>query len=162
MGGKLLQIASPEVIYDDPAHIEVARFIGQPRINLLPGKKDAHGIVQVGALRLSSSVAPAGAANVTLGIRPEFVQLRAEGQGALAARVERLEFLGSEVIVFARLAAIGETVLAKVSPAEARGLVAGRAIGLNMDPSRIMLFAEDGHRLLSAPVSATLREAAHG
>jgi len=162
IGGNLLQLAAPQVIYDDPSHVEVARFIGQPRINLLPGKKDAHGIVQFGALRLASSATPAGAANVTLGIRPEFVQLRAEGQGTLAARVERLEFLGSEVIVFAKLAAIGETVLAKVPPPEARGLVAGQAIGLHMDPSRIMLFAEDGHRLPSAPVSAAVREAAHG
>ncbi|WP_341486781.1 ABC transporter ATP-binding protein [Pararhizobium sp. A13] len=162
IGGNLLQLAAPQVIYDDPSHVEVARFIGQPRINLLPGKKDAHGIVQFGALRVSSSATPAGAANVTLGIRPEFVQFRAEGQGTLAARVERLEFLGSEVIVFAKLAAIGETVLAKVSPAEARGLVAGQAIGLHMDPSRIMLFAEDGRRVACAPVSAAMREAVHG
>lgn len=163
IGGNLLQLAPPQVIYDDPSHIEVARFIGQPRINLLPGKKDALGIVQFGALRLASLPdAHQGEANVTLGIRPEFVRLRAEGQGALAARVERLEFLGSEVIVFAKLAAIGETMLAKVAPGDARGLVAGQAIGLDMDPAHVMLFAQDGRRLPAAPVSAILRETAHG
>ncbi len=36
IGGQLLQLAAPQAIYDDPAHIEVARFVGQPRINLLP------------------------------------------------------------------------------------------------------------------------------
>jgi ABC-type sugar transport system ATPase subunit len=36
IGGNLLQLASPQVIYDDPAHIEVARFVGQPRINVVP------------------------------------------------------------------------------------------------------------------------------
>jgi len=159
IGGNLLQLAAPQVIYDDPSHVEVARFIGQPRINLLPGKKDAHGIVQFGALRLASSQ---GEGNVTLGVRPEFVRLRAEGQGTLAARVERLEFLGSEVIVFAKLAAIGETMLAKVAPGEARGLAAGQAIGLDLDPAHVMLFAEDGRRLRAAPVAAVLRETVHG
>ena len=162
IGGNLLQLASPQAIYDDPGHIEVARFIGQPRINLLPGKKDAQGIVQFGALRLASSFDGHGEANVTLGVRPEFVRLLAEGQGALAARVERLEFLGSEVIVFAKLAAIGETMLAKVAPGDARGLVAGQAIGLDMDPAHVMLFAADGHRLPAAPVPAVLRETANG
>ncbi|MDX3926083.1 MAG: ABC transporter ATP-binding protein [Shinella sp.] len=162
IGGNLLQLAAPQTIYDDPSHVEVARFIGQPRINLLPAIRDAQGMVQFGTLRLTSPAEPGQAANVTLGIRPEFVQLRPESQGMLAARVERLEFLGSEVIVFAKLAAIGETVLAKVTPAEARGLTAGQAIGLQMDPSRMMLFAEDGRRLPSAPVSAAAREAVHG
>lgn len=162
IGGNLLQLAAPQAIYDDPSHIEVARFIGQPRINLLPGKKDAQGMVQFGALRLTSSSDGLGEASVTLGVRPEFVRLRPEGQGALAARVERLEFLGSEVIVFAKLAAIGETMLVKVTPGEARGLVAGQPIGLEMDPAHVMLFAEDGSRLPAAPVSAVLRETAHG
>jgi multiple sugar transport system ATP-binding protein len=162
IGGNLLQLAAPQVIYDDPSHIEVARFIGQPRINLLPGKKDAHGIVQFGALRLASLSDVQGETGVTLGVRPEFMRLRTDGQGALAARVERLEFLGSEVIVFAKLAAIGETMLAKVAPGEARGLVAGQPIGLDMDPAHVMLFAEDGRRLPAAPVSAVLRETARG
>ncbi|RUW39697.1 ABC transporter ATP-binding protein, partial [Mesorhizobium sp. M8A.F.Ca.ET.021.01.1.1] len=34
IGGNLLQLAAPEAIYNDPAHIEVARFVGQPRINI--------------------------------------------------------------------------------------------------------------------------------
>jgi len=161
IGGNLLQLAAPQVIYDDPSHIEVARFVGQPRINLLPGQRDADGVVQFGDLRLASSPDTVGT-GVTLGVRPEFVSLRAEGQGALAARVERLEFLGSEVIVFAKLAAIGETMLAKVTPAEARSLVAGQMIGLDMEPSRVLLFAENGHRLPAEQISAQLRETVHG
>lgn len=159
IGGNLLQIARPQVIYDDPSHVEVARFIGQPRINLLPAVRDAQGMVQFGTLRLASE--DHGDANVTLGIRPEFVQLRAQGQGMLAARIERLEFLGSEAIIFAKLAAIGETVLAKVTPFEARGLIAGQPIDLNLDASRIMLFGENGQRIACTPVAAAVREAVH-
>jgi multiple sugar transport system ATP-binding protein len=162
IGGNLLQLAAPQVIYDDPSHIEVARFIGQPRINLLPGQRDAEGVVRFGNLRLAAAPDAVGDPSVTLGVRPEFVRLRAEGEGALAARVERLEFLGSEVVVFARLSGIGETVLAKVSPSEARDLAAGQPIGLDMDPAHVMLFAEDGRRLAAAPLKAALREMIHG
>ncbi len=161
IGGELLQLAAPQAIYDDPSHVEVARFVGQPRINLLPGIMGAGGIVQFGALRLATTPDPMANADVTLGIRPEFVGLRAEGRGMLAARVERLEFLGSEVVVVAKLAAIGETMVAKVTPAEVRGLVAGQAIGLHMDPARILLFAGNGRRLPSTPVPAAM-EAVNG
>lgn len=162
IGGNLLQLASPQAIYDDPDHIEVARFVGQPRINLLASQRDADGIVSFGNLRLTSASDAIGDPRVTLGVRPEFVRLRTEGEGALAARIERLEFLGSEVIVFTKLSAIGETVLAKISPAEARGLAAGQPIGLDMDPSHVMLFAEDGRRIAAAPLKAVLREMVHG
>ncbi|MNU00193.1 hypothetical protein D3C72_2432610 [compost metagenome] len=53
-------------------------------------------------------------------------------------------------------------MLAKVAPGEARGLTAGQAIGLDMDPAHVMLFAQDGQRLQAVPVSAVLRETAHG
>ncbi|MDV4154658.1 MULTISPECIES: ABC transporter ATP-binding protein [Rhizobium] len=146
MGGKLLQIASPEVIYDDPAHIEVARFIGQPRINLLPAFAEG-GVVLCGGLRLTLENLPDRKMPVTIAIRPEFVFLSKSRHDGLAARIERVEFLGSEVILHCRLEAIGETIVVKVQPAEASGLVAGDPVGLRLSPGRTLIFAEDGSRL---------------
>ncbi|TLX12462.1 ABC transporter ATP-binding protein [Rhizobium sp. MHM7A] len=146
MGGRLLQIARPEVIYDDPAHIEVARFIGQPRINLLPAFSE-NGVILCGGLRLMLDDAPTGKMPVTLAIRPEFVFLSRSRHDGLAARIERIEFLGSEVILHCRLEAIGETVIAKVQPSEAAGLVTGDSVGLRLSPGRTLIFAEDGSRL---------------
>ena len=168
MGGRLLQIASPEVIYDDPAHIEVARFIGQPRINLLPAEAQG-GVVAFGDLRLTLESPSAGKMPVMLAIRPEFVSIERTGQGGLAARIERVEFLGSEVILYCRLDAIGETVVAKVQPPEAVGLAAGDPIGLRFSAGRTMAFAEDGDRLAARAEGGSglaagdaRRERAHG
>jgi multiple sugar transport system ATP-binding protein len=162
IGGNLLQLATPQEIYDNPAHIEVARFVGQPRINLVPARVE-NGIIAFGDIRLALRDTGLAGTNVMIGIRPEFVRLSPNRQDALAAHVERMEFLGSEVILFCRLDAIGETIVAKLSPSETGGLSAGMPVGLALSPDRAMVFAEDGRRLLTdaMPVGAT-REAANG
>ncbi|NTJ65637.1 ABC transporter ATP-binding protein [Agrobacterium rhizogenes] len=162
IGGQLLQLASPQVIYDDPSHIEVARFVGQPRINLLPARAES-GIVAFGGIRLALEDGSIAGNNVTLGIRPEFVSLTQNRQDALAAHIERMEFLGSEVILYAKLDAIGETMVVKLAPAEVAGLSAGMPVALTLEPEQAMVFAEDGRRLRASPttVDAT-REKAHG
>ncbi|MBW9051427.1 ABC transporter ATP-binding protein [Rhizobium mesosinicum] len=162
IGGELLQLAPPQVIYDDPAHIEVARFVGQPRINLLPARAE-NRTVAFGDIRLALEDDNSAGTGVMLGIRPEFVRLEAEGETSLSARIERLEFLGSEVILFCRLNAIGETVLAKLAPDDAAGLAAGMAVALSFEPDKAMVFAADGRRLRTSVVPAdAAREKAHG
>ena len=162
IGGNLLQLASPQVIYDDPAHIEVARFVGQPRINVVPALAE-NGIVSFGDVRLGLKVPDASRTPVNLAIRPEFVRLADKAQNGLAAHVERIEFLGSEVILYCKLDAIGEIMIAKLTPAEAAGVSAGMPVNLSLSSDKALIFAEDGRRIQAGPVSidATL-EKAHG
>ncbi|WP_028745819.1 ABC transporter ATP-binding protein [Rhizobium mesoamericanum] len=163
IGGELLQLSPPQLIYDNPQHIEVAKFIGQPRINLLPSQVEA-GSVALGDVYcvLSNRTLPAGSA-VTLGVRPEFVRITRGGESGLPARIERMEFLGSEIIVYSRLDAIGETMIAKIPPTEGAGLAAGMPIRLHVAGEHILVFGSDGARLPAAPLTTGLaREAAHG
>ncbi len=164
IGGALLQLSPPQVIYDDPQHIEVAKFIGQPRINLLPSQTGADSTVALGDVccTLSNRTLSAGAA-VRLGVRPEFVRITRGGESGLPGRIERVEFLGSEIIVYSRLDAIGETVIAKITPAEGAGLVAGMPIRLHVAGEHILVFGADGARLPAVPLATSVaREAAHG
>ncbi|WP_047457385.1 ABC transporter ATP-binding protein [Rhizobium rhizogenes] len=162
IGGQLLQLASPQTIYDDPAHVEVARFVGQPRINLLPARAE-NGTVAFGGIRLALEESTFAGSAVTLGIRPEFVRLAGSRQDALAAHIERMEFLGSEVILHAKLDAIGESIVAKLTPADTAGLSAGMPVALTLAPEQALVFAEDGRRLRAAPVTIDAgREKAHG
>ncbi|MBP2234114.1 multiple sugar transport system ATP-binding protein [Sinorhizobium kostiense] len=163
IGGTLLQLAPPQEIYDDPAHIEVARFLGQPRINVLETRMDATGLVRFGALTLAVETAPPSERRVLIGVRPEFVRLRPGTDGILRARIERTEFLGSEVIIHARLDAIGETIVARIAPADAATLSTGMPVSVEIEPSRMMLFATTGERLRAKTVAiASSRERAHG
>ncbi|MHA7971615.1 ABC transporter ATP-binding protein [Rhizobium sp. CAU 1783] len=164
IGGRLLQLDSPRRIYDDPAHLEVAKFLGQPRINVLQTVVDNRGLVQAGDVRLAPRSHLKSATAVTVAFRPEFVRLAGAGEGGMPARIERLEFLGSEVVVFTKLAAMDGMVVAKLAPSAAIGLEAGQRVELKLDPRAILLFDEHGERLAAglATVSAGQEEVLHG
>ncbi|MGL3607948.1 ABC transporter ATP-binding protein [Rhizobium sp. G187] len=158
IGGRLLQLDSPRTIYDDPVHLEVAKFLGQPRINILSTVVDDQGLVQAGDIRLSTRLELTSGTPVSVAFRPEFVRLAPSGEGGLPARIERLEFLGSEVVVFTRLAAMDGIVVAKITPADAIGLAIGGRIDLRLDPAAILLFDADGDRLAASIAMVAARE----
>ncbi|SDB23976.1 ABC transporter ATP-binding protein [Bauldia litoralis] len=104
-GGHVEQIGSPDVIYDHPANTFVAKFIGSPTMNMLPGHlRRGDGKVWVeftGGVRLdlpSTQVGEDGT-EILFGIRPENVHLGSEGDG-LPMTVEVVEFTGREIELF--------------------------------------------------------------
>ncbi|MGV1754459.1 ABC transporter ATP-binding protein [Agrobacterium sp. CG674] len=161
IGGRLLQLATPQTIYEDPSHIEVARFIGQPRINLLPTRATANGMVQFGGITIAASSLSHGD-DITVGIRPEFVRLASQSRDTMAATVERLEFLGSEVILFARLDGMGETVVVKLTPSDAANLGPGKPVHLAIQPDKALLFGADGERITTQVSIVGAPELLHG
>jgi sn-glycerol 3-phosphate transport system ATP-binding protein len=98
-GGKLLQLDTPQEIYRRPANVFVAGFIGSPPMNLLSASA-AGGRVDAGDLVLEIPGAPSG--ELVVGVRPEALRLLtdATGEHALSVRVEVVELLGHETIVY--------------------------------------------------------------
>jgi ABC-type sugar transport system ATPase subunit len=96
--GVLQQVGPPQDVYDDPANVFVAGFIGSPAMNLLTGRARG-GRVTVGEVELPEVSVPDG--EVLVGIRPE--GLRPVGEGApgpvFDVQVEVVEPLGEEVLV---------------------------------------------------------------
>jgi len=94
------QIGTPAEVFERPASLFVAGFIGSPPMNLLRVQRDAQGR----AIGLQGEVlpfqVPAGApASLVLGLRPEHLRLATQG---LQACIEMIEILGSEALVHAR------------------------------------------------------------
>jgi sn-glycerol 3-phosphate transport system ATP-binding protein len=87
--GRMEQFGTPEQVYHRPASTFVASFIGSPPMNLL-------------------KAAPGGRAGAILGIRPEHLDIGADGW---EARVETVELLGAERLVYARLG--GEQIIVR-------------------------------------------------
>lgn len=102
--GRILQLGTPSELYQRPATIKVASFIGSPAINLLSAKVGSDGCIELMGRRLSLKTSLAPGSEVTVGIRPEaLTAVAAEdvrpGRASLLARLRRKENLGSEFIL---------------------------------------------------------------
>jgi ABC-type sugar transport system ATPase subunit len=152
--GRLQQVASPRELYDHPVNAFVAGFIGNPPMNLLPGRlaSDANGGASVavagGTLRLVTPALPrpaiTGDGTITVGIRPEALTLAAAGApGALHLTVGHVEWLGHETLLYLR--AGDERVVARIPGMLT--LAAAEPVTLAVDPARVYLFGADGAAL---------------
>jgi multiple sugar transport system ATP-binding protein len=137
--GELQQIGTPDQVYDYPANVFVAEFIGSPPMNLLPGARDGGDVVAAGGWRIAAPDRgrPQGSARedgpLTVGLRPEGIEIEAEGH---PAEVVAVEPFGSEVIIDVR---VGDEAL-KVRAAPDIRPAPGSTIGLRADPSAVRLF----------------------
>jgi sn-glycerol 3-phosphate transport system ATP-binding protein len=100
--GRVEQVGTPEEVYQRPATLFVAGFIGTPPMNLLPGALyDGQFLLQGSALRLEEMPVPQAQGPVVLGVRPEHWSLGGEGW---PLQVEMLEMLGAERLLYGRVA----------------------------------------------------------
>jgi multiple sugar transport system ATP-binding protein len=84
--GVIQQLGTPYEIYDSPANVFVADFVGEPAINLLPGIATADGHARLsGAVRIELPVPVPDGREVVVGVRPE--DLRLTGDEGMPARV---------------------------------------------------------------------------
>jgi multiple sugar transport system ATP-binding protein len=148
-GGNIEQVGSPLDLYHQPANLFVAGFLGTPKMGFLKGQVsriDGQGCeVQLDAgtrisLPLSGASLRVGGA-VTLGIRPEHLELAAPGDCTLQVTADVSERLGSDTFCHVRTAN-GEALTMRV-----RGDLAsryGETLGLHLDASHCHLFDADG------------------
>jgi sn-glycerol 3-phosphate transport system ATP-binding protein len=99
--GRVEQVGRPIEVYDDPASLFVAGFIGSPAMNFLPGRFDAAtGMVRLAegvAVPLPEALRGAAKAEVTVGVRPE--HLERDPRGLFRFPVETVEALGADSLV---------------------------------------------------------------
>jgi ABC-type sugar transport system ATPase subunit len=138
--GRLQHVGPPQQVYDRPANLFVARFLGSPAMNVVPGMLDGDTLA-VGGARLARPIGGDGTRRVEVGVRPEHLALAAANGAVdhLPAAVELVESLGHERLV--RCAVDGGTVVVRVgadAPEPAVGdRVAVRVVG------RLHLFDPD-------------------
>jgi multiple sugar transport system ATP-binding protein len=97
--GRLQQCDAPRVLYDHPANVFVAGFMGTPAMNLcrVPCDRSAGGAT-LGGVPVPLPAAVNGAREVVVGLRPEALELASDG--GLAGRVEVVEELGADAYAF--------------------------------------------------------------
>lgn len=162
--GELLQIGSPDELYNAPSNLFVAEFIGSPKINLVDGeliRADDHGLTirfldQVASIRDRPPV-PGVAIGDTLkvGIRPHDLSWEAEAPPRcsvkLAADIDLIEHTGSEMFVVGKCA---EDVALTGRLHRSAGVTAGDGITFALDPADLHVFdAASGDTILQRPQS---------
>jgi len=160
--GVIQQAGTPDEIYNDPANVFVATFIGQPNTNLIEGSLRFEGkrcLLQQGSFALSFDAAGfkdklTGHDRLVAGIRPENVLIDASDQqtctlsgstGVCKARVHLLEPLGSRVVIYS---AIDDFEFRSVVlPEHARGISEGQEVEISFDIERAWFFSTEGERV---------------
>jgi ABC-type sugar transport system ATPase subunit len=144
-GGQLRQLASPEDVYRNPHDLFVARFVGEPAINLIEGEI-APGQFRAPGFQIPWNDARARTGPASLGLRAETIALLLAGApgGVARAQVERVEHLGGDTLVHVR----GEwgALVARASRPE-NSPAPGDVVGLEPDLRRALLFDPEGNRL---------------
>ncbi len=125
--GLIQQIDTPMALYDRPANLFVAGFLGSPAMNVLQGQ-----LVEDDGLQLQladgsrvplhgAQVAPQWLGRpIAIGVRPEHLQPSADGQGGFETTVEMIEPVGNEI--FVNLSHGSQPLVMRVAPRTLPGL----------------------------------------
>jgi len=156
--GRIQQVGEPEQLYNYPANMFVAGFIGSPAMNISPGRLEGSGsglalVTRSGRLSLppqtaarlrSDGSAATGPRDVMWGIRAEDIRLSpalaatadSPAGPSLRATVDLVEGLGSDAYVSLTLS--GDSLVVR-TPADARP-AEGETVGVHINPNKIHLF----------------------
>jgi multiple sugar transport system ATP-binding protein len=152
--GRIEQVGTPLELYERPANLFVAGFLGSPRMNFLQaslvGEEGELAIVRLENGALAEVAADAGdaavGAKLTLGVRPEHLRLlRAESSTAEGIRgtVSLVEYLGDVILAYVQVEGVPELVAVKCHSA-AMAPQAGAPVLLAFDAAQAYLFGDDG------------------
>jgi glycerol transport system ATP-binding protein len=144
LDGQVLQMGSPQALFEEPQHTFVGYFIGSPGMNLLDCRIEGEAAVVAGEARIALPAGlidriPSGTRALRLGIRPQYIELHDhQSPDSVPVTVIDVEDLGNFQLVGLRL---GEArIVAKVP--EDRPVPAERA-HLRFPPYRTKLYADD-------------------
>ncbi len=130
--GQIEQVGTPLELYDRPANQFVAQFIGTPQMNVMA----AADLTQLGSIH--GLTVPS---NGHVGLRPEDISLMPAGQGQFQAKVELIEALGAETLIYVATER-GTQLVARQNTRTHLSL--GSPVGVHIDAANAHLFDAQG------------------
>ena len=121
--GKIVQIGTPEEIYENPNSIYVSQRLGSPKINVLPGS----------LFNINDNIP-------TFGIRPENILL---GGGKYSGKIISIENLGSETVVAINFE--GHELLSSIQGTYKSSI--NEAINFDVNTNKVLKFDKEGNRI---------------
>ena len=100
--GKIIQVGTPRELYQNPANLFVAQFIGSPKMNIINSSD-----LSASAIDEICSVKQLEVIPQKLGIRPEHIKVNSKRQSAINGNIDVIEYLGADSFLFVDCANLG-------------------------------------------------------
>ncbi len=149
--GRIEQVGTPRQLYNNPANLFVARFLGEPGMNILEGQSDGATTSGAGfSVALPAGLKPSGT-RIAVGLRPEDLTYDASATAAVRGKVRTVEYLGARSLL--RMD-VGSTLISAFLPSSVE-LAPGADIGLSpASPEKLRFFdMRSGEALSSAELN---------
>ena len=137
--GVLQQIGEPQKVYDDPANLFVAKFLGTPPINVLSGKVE-DGKVYIGK-DVILEVKNVPDQEVIIGIRPEGFVLKEDG--ALECQLSNVEVMGRDVSIVSTNEASINPLVRSIIDADNKVDLSQKSVRYDVKPHKLFLFNKE-------------------
>ncbi|PMO47016.1 sn-glycerol-3-phosphate ABC transporter ATP-binding protein UgpC [Vibrio sp. 10N.222.52.B12] len=151
--GNVEQVGTPLEIYDNPASLFVATFIGSPSMNILDANATVDGIT-IGDALLPTSTTNLDLGVVKLGLRPEHLQIN-QDKPWLQVEVELIESLGADLLLYCRTEG-GDSQKLVVRVEGHTPIQIGDKLGLDIKPKHLHLFNANTEKRIDCSLKAAL------
>ncbi len=148
-GGHIAQAGTPRTLYNRPANLFVAQFIGSPRMNILDCTTEGGQWALPGG---GSGPCPVGGAAVKLGIRPEHITVTDAGKGQVDGKIDLAEYQGADTMLVVDCGASGKLTVRIPGDEVVR---TGQSVGLAFPGERTVFFDAGGQGLYPEAGRAT-------
>lgn len=137
--GVIMQTGKPQSVYDDPANLFVAKFLGAPPINVLTGKVE-NGKLFIGEEQVLD-VKGVEDQEVYIGIRPEGFKL--EKDGKLTCTVSGVDVMGRDVSIVSTNESSLNPVVRSIISADELGNISGDEVKFNLKEHKVFIFNKE-------------------
>jgi multiple sugar transport system ATP-binding protein len=146
--GRFSQISTPDELYERPANVFVARFIGSPAMNFIYGTiflESGITVISHDGIRFDISsypfvVKPQNGQRVILGVRPELFHRPTSDAKSYSTMLSIVEPLGANVLCYCQLGK--SDIVASLNPSDLAGVRLDEELKLEIDLSKISVFDE--------------------
>ena len=145
MDGEILQLDTPNEIYNNPSNIRVAEFVGSPKINILQGECDEKGDIKCIGIKITDSIKLAQKGNISVGIRPEHMELvSSNDKNSFKGKIVYRENLGSDIFLHVTVNEGEQKIIVRSEPSMVFNSAIGDSVMIGWDEQKVMVFDVDG------------------
>ena len=145
--GNLLQLDTPQEVYDNPSSLSVAQFVGSPKINIFKGSSDTSGTVSFLNVSLKRKSSESNS-NLHIGIRPEHLEITDENnENTFNGTVAYRENLGSDIFFHINIEDSAKKIIVRGLPQFTHQIRSGSNVSIKRVSNKALLFNEAGMRV---------------